>query len=254
MTERSAQSSTALLTDTVESTTLARLRAMQTGVAMKQHRAEPRELHEILLNLRSQSPSWFSEIPQKRPELWLGAKANIPRRHETQDITDRALPEWKALREGLCNRAGTGYLVALIGNRGTGKTQAAIEAVRLRMKIGQYALYVKAMEFFLVCRSYMKSETGTELDALAQFMQPNLLVIDEIGERGESAFEDRLLVYLIDKRYDAMLDTVLIANMKPEAMRDSLGASVWDRLQETGGIVQCNWESFRRKQTAGGAQ
>jgi len=55
-----------------------------------------------------------------------------------------------------------------------------------------------------------------------------------------------MLTALIDYRYSQMRDTVIISNLKREAFTASMGASVVSRMIEAGGIIECNWPSFRK--------
>ena len=177
--------------------------------------------------------------------------ANVPLRHETRQHVESAAPEkWRQTRDGLLTGMGTGYLFAMIGPRGTGKTQIAVDAMVSSCGHDRQALYCKAMELFLLLREAKNTEGGSELRVLSGFLSPRLLVIDEVGERGETDFEDRMLVYVIDKRYDAMLDTILIANMTEPAFRETMGPSISDRLREAGGVIVCDWESFRKQEPA----
>ncbi len=152
---------------------------------------------------------------------------------------------WRKSRKGILSQTGHGFLVALLGKRGTGKTQIAVEAILLNCRLYRPALYVTAMDVFLWIRKTFADEAACELDAIAEFMSPALLVIDELGERGETTWEDRLLMYVIDARYRAMQDTILIANMTDEAFREQLGPSISDRIRECGGRITCDWTSFR---------
>jgi DNA replication protein DnaC len=136
-------------------------------------------------------------------------------------------------------------LVALIGPRGTGKTQLSVGAMLDVMSLRRSALYMTAMDVFLWLRAVYADPDVSELDAVAELLAPSLLVIDEVGERGETPFEDQRLTYIIDKRYAAMKDTIVIANLRPEELAKSLGSSIVDRLRECGGIIECKWESFR---------
>jgi hypothetical protein len=69
------------------------------------------------------------------------------------------------------------------------------------------------MEIFLDVRAAFKTAaTVSERDAIRGYVSPCMLVIDEMQERGETAFEDRLLTYIIEVRYAEMRDTVLISN------------------------------------------
>lgn len=156
--------------------------------------------------------------------------------------------EWKKRRDYLFMRIASGLLVGLIGNRGTGKTQLAVSLGVASIAVDRSVLYVKAMDIFLWLRHHMAdSSKSSQLEAMGQFLAPDLLIIDEIGERGETAFEDQMLVYLCDKRYDTkQKDTILIANMTAEVFQKSAGPSISDRLVECGGLLTCNWPSIRR--------
>lgn len=138
--------------------------------------------------------------------------------------------------------------MALLGGRGTGKTQIGVHAAIGACCVGRSALYAKAMDFFLDVRATYKSEEASEADAIAKFVNPMLLVMDELQVRGDTDFEDRMLTYMLDKRYDAMRDTILIANLSAEAFEDAMGYSVSDRMVESGGVIECNWGSFRGAQ------
>lgn len=175
------------------------------------------------------------------------SRACLPERHLRGVSIDRGAAGnlWREKVESLCGLIGGGFLVALIGNRGTGKTQAAVVAAIRAIKVERTALYCKAMEIFLDIRATYKREDRTELDALAKYLGPQLLIIDEIQQRGETPFEDRILAYLVDKRYDAMVDTILLGNLNPKALKDALDPSITDRLRETGGIMEFAWKSFR---------
>lgn len=179
--------------------------------------------------------------------LGLIDSAKVPRRHCCLTPEHEQHAEWKRHRDKLCRTMGSGFLIALIGNRGTGKTQMAVHGVAYNSKTMRTSLYCKAMEVFLEIRATYSRPEASELVAMQKFIDPQLLVIDEIQQRGETVFEDRMLAYLIDKRYDAMTDTILIGNLTPQALSDSLDPSIVDRLRETGGIIECVWDSFRGK-------
>lgn len=102
------------------------------------------------------------------------------------------------------------------------------------------------MDVFLAVReTYRREISQSELEVIESFRKPSLLVIDEVQERGETAWEDRILTNLVDKRYGDGTDTLLIANLKPAALAENLGTSIADRLRETGGIIEATWGSFR---------
>jgi DNA replication protein DnaC len=150
---------------------------------------------------------------------------------------------------------GTGCMIGMCGNRGTGKTQMAAHLIRARLDayrqdeaqgVGGPPRYCRAMEIFLDVRACFKtSATVAERDAIRGCVSPCLLVIDEMQERGETAWEDRLLGYILEVRYAEMRDTVLISNQTPAEFTAQIGKSVEDRMRESGGFVECRWGSFR---------
>jgi DNA replication protein DnaC len=150
-----------------------------------------------------------------------------------------------------------GSLFALWGPRGTGKTQLAVMAAMefplpILPQENRLPRYVKASDIFREIRGTFKREsTATEKDVVASFITPLLLIIDEAQERGESDFENITLTHIIDKRYDAMLHTIIISNLRREELGKSLGASIVSRIHETGQDIECNWPSFREKRQGG---
>ena len=151
----------------------------------------------------------------------------------------------------------SGGILVLHGKRGTGKTQMAAELARTKrfpLDAGRgpdwkrSAHYQTAMRFFLTVRAtFRKGSDKTELDIIDRMTEPGLLIIDELQERGETAFEDRLLTHLIDARYGAKRPTILIANLTKEELAKSLGPSIVDRIHENGRRIDFTWNSYRRK-------
>lgn len=175
------------------------------------------------------------------------ADSGIPALHggRTEIDADRN-PEWKAARDKVLAKLGAGFLVALLGVRGTGKTQIAVQAI-VQAANEWVPRYERAMDIFLRLRATFSRELAseTERDVIADYCRPHFLVIDEFQERGETEFEQRVLSHLIDKRYAAELGTLLISNQTVERFKASAGESIVDRLRETGGIIECTWASFR---------
>ena len=176
------------------------------------------------------------------------ARASIPARHSIRQV--EGVPEWMAALETIRSKLGTGFLIALLGIRGAGKTQLAVEAIRGQLEAGREGRYVKAMDLFIRFREAFRKDGPKENDVLEEFTRPDILVIDAMEERGETQFEDRMIAHLIDLRYDAMLDTLLISNQTKDAFSKAIGNSAVSRINETGATVECNWESFRKRAAA----
>ncbi len=151
----------------------------------------------------------------------------------------------KIIELGRC--LAKGATCALIGKRGTGKTQMAFWLASTLQYHGYVskAFYFTAVDLF----STIKSWYGLPGDDAGHnnriLWDVPLLVIDEMHERVESEHEDKMLSHLIDKRYGRIKPTLLIANIQPSEMQQAFGASVLSRLTEDGKVVVCDWPSFR---------
>jgi len=102
------------------------------------------------------------------------------------------------------------------------------------------------MDFFIDLKATFDDESKTsESAALRAYIKPALLVLAEMDERSESPWENRMLFHMLNKRYNGLKDTLLISRRTKEELLSSVGESIQSRLKETGGVVECNWESFR---------
>lgn len=178
-------------------------------------------------------------------EGWGAPVRHLLKRREVKNLY--APGPWRDCLEKISvHLVKSGALITLLGTRGGGKTQLAVELMFHVTAKRRRARYVTAMEIFLeVKAAYRKDSKETEEMVVDSFCKPQLLVIDEVHERGETGWEDRILTHIIDKRYRSMLDTILIANLERNEFVASMGKSVVSRLNETGGIITCNWPSFR---------
>lgn len=171
--------------------------------------------------------------------------AEVPKLHRVRKVLIN--DQWKQAFEGLKAQLGGGIIIALIGVRGCGKTQIGASLCKENCERLRSARFTTAMDIFLAIKStYRKEASADERGIVEDFCKPRLLVIDEIQERAESPWEDRILTHLINRRYNDEKDTVLIGNITREQFTSTMGASIVSRLNETGGIVECNWESFRK--------
>jgi DNA replication protein DnaC len=175
--------------------------------------------------------------------------SNVPLRHRNFTKEQSKNAKWNQCYEKISETLSTGCMWVIMGLRGTGKTQMAISLIKANCtKNLRQSVYIKALDIFMDIRaSYRKDSDNGEGEVVRKYCVPKLLVIDACENRSDSAFENLLLNHIIDKRYDACLDTVMITNETESDFIKSAGASIISRIQETGGKIVCDWESFRIK-------
>lgn len=185
---------------------------------------------------------------QDRVAQWAATammESGAPERHRR--VEELKGGKWAEKLAEFRGRLGTGLMVALIGGRGTGKTQMAVELMRHTAHVRcKKPRFTTAAKFIISLKaSFQKDSEKSEGAVFAEFTRPALLVIDEFGRRTESDWENNAIFELLNDRYNAMVDTVLISNHEIEAFKVAAGPSLLSRLSECGGVCECNWESFR---------
>ena len=186
----------------------------------------------------------------------------FPDRHRAN--TELTGTEWQEAYQKALEIAESGGIIVCYGRRGTGKTQIAVEIARnaklphsekpraewTMQSHPEYrpALYVKAMEIFIDLKnSFQRPSAPSEKAIIEKLASAAFLVIDEAHVRGETKYEDDKLTHIIDKRYDAMRPTMLITNLQRKEFAAQLSPSILSRIEEQGGGIECNWESFRKQ-------
>ncbi len=249
--EQSQLSSTVSPTTTKGST----LQRIQEGARkMAGYKGGPKSLEKSLLGISDKlaRSKAFAPTPLRvdgmTPVMSECLSWGFPRRHlqEPTENLDRD-GKWFEKLKMLSKLHGTGFLVSLLGDRWTGKTMMACRLARLRLARDKKftALYVRAAEFFIAIKDSYRDGGPSESSQIQRFCEADLLVIDELNERGDTRWEDMMLTLLIDKRYGDVRDTLVISNHTPEAFQESVGASIYRRLVQTGGQIVCDWPSFR---------
>lgn len=169
------------------------------------------------------------------------AESGVPKRHRlTQPTFDG---HWRDTVESVVERLGTGFVIILAGKRGTGKTQAAVEAVKRSCASGRRSLYTTLHALERELKSTFDDRYRTEEDVIAKHRKPSLLVIDEAGKAGTSDWLQSVFFDLVDARYGAMKDTIIITNATQSQLSSVIGDSILRRARETGGALYADdWE------------
>src|SRR5690606_23131134 len=99
--------------------------------------------------------------------------------------------------------------------------------------------------------TYRRDSTQTEAEAIASFVTPDLLILDEVGVQFGSDTEKLILFEIINGRYESMKPTIVISNLAIGELEAYLGERAFDRLREGGGkAVVFDWPSYRRQVAA----
>lgn len=267
MTEESKHSNTASHKATPESSSPEELKRRMEGLAKRQQEIAAEHAREepqpIGANIQKIKASWL-ERSEKDPgrdadveAMWqaeqdrkseavisrLLEKSCLPRRHLKLEASPEGV--WGEKFNCVMALLGKGSLIALTGPRGTGKTQMAVQA-SIKWCLQEHSiLYTTAMDVFIAIKESYRPNGPSESEQLRRFRVPSLLVIDEAHVRGETDWENNMLTHLVDSRYMNGRDTIIISNQMRASFRDSVGESIYSRLIETGGVIECNWKSFR---------
>jgi DNA replication protein DnaC len=175
-------------------------------------------------------------------------KSGLPQRH-LDALKDERRWEHAGYRESTRKAKAAceaGGLVAFVGNRGTGKTQAAVE-VAVGMFAEHPVRYVKARMLGMYLRECYQKQGMGEAESIQRWVRPHLLIIDDAHELSDQKEYDRsMLTLLCDLRYDESRPTILIANVSPEKAQHLWGASIADRMNDGGGMIVFHGQSLRR--------
>lgn len=185
---------------------------------------------------------------------------------EFDENTERQIVAYEAVIGWLKNE---GSIVAMCGPRGVGKTTIAAQISAKRAwedlqscfdkadgkredTMCRYTLYWKMTGLVKRLKPLYADFGSIETAALEDWQRGivscELLVIDELQEAGDdSRHKERILTDVIDRRYAAQRDTILITNQTPEEFRTTTSGSILSRLGEHGTIIDCAWGSFREQ-------
>jgi hypothetical protein len=186
--------------------------------------------------------------------------AKCPPRH-VSNLGLRSGKGWENAFHQVRAGLGKGSIFVLLGPRGTGKTQMAVEAIAEVISdhvehhienrgnqplVYRPARYCTALELFSEIKAtFQQGASKNESEVIKDFTTPKLVVFDEVTVRGETPWENNVFSHVVDKRYGLFKDTVIIGNFSATEIIATLGPSIASRLEETGGIIECSWSSFR---------
>lgn len=140
-------------------------------------------------------------------------------------------------------------LLLLVGDHGPGKTQMATwwaaERAKAEKSVGYYRKTIDMIGE--IKATWAGGKAGqSESEVARRYKRCGYLVLDEFQDRGDGDWEAKTLVNILDHRYDAMLVTVLIANIAVGEVKARIASSIVSRAEETGCLIYCDWPSYRQ--------
>ncbi len=132
-------------------------------------------------------------------------------------------------------------VLILLGAKGLGKTHLGAAIIR---NCGGKFISIEELIFKYESAQDFHSKTNRE-ELMESYSSTKMLVIDEIGRSMQQEKENALLNYILRRRYENMLPTVLISNLSKADILKKLGEAVLDRLRETCISLEFEGESYR---------
>lgn len=168
------------------------------------------------------------------------------------DLTPRndkqaeALGAMISMREAIKTGGKCGNLI-LIGSVGTGKTMLTSGLVCDLLIEKKSPALSRVIDIIREMKdTWRKDSDQTELQLIAEYVNLDLLIIDEIGVQFGSDTEKMFIFDIIDGRYNKMKPTILISNLPMDGIKECIGERCIDRLREDGGkVIAFDFDSQR---------
>lgn len=143
----------------------------------------------------------------------------------------------------------TGASLMFCGKPGTGKTHLAAAIANSVCEQGRSAVFMSVLKATrMVKDTWKKGAEFSESQIYKGMIDPDLLILDEVGVQFGSEAEKLILFEILNGRYENVKPTIVISNLLPAEITEYLGERVVDRLQEGGGsTVVFGWDSYRPK-------
>lgn len=196
------------------------------------------------------------EFRQRRADYLLG-RAAIPPRFADRRLSNfvphaqgpaKALQIAQQFADEFDDCQKNGRSMIFCGGVGAGKTHLAVGICHEVIAKDRIAVFTSVLSAIRsIKETFRKGAELSEADAIKALVQPDLLVLDEVGVQFGSETEKMYLFEIINGRYEAMKPTILLSNLAKDALTEFIGERVIDRLREGGGrMVLFDWPSYRR--------
>ena len=180
-------------------------------------------------------------IPERFSDRRLDTfRPTCPEAQQALQVAQRYADNFGAVRK-------SGACLIFCGDIGTGKTHLSVGIAHAVLEQGGLAVFSSVIRAVRsVKETYGKGAERTEAQALRDLVEPDLLILDEVGVQFGTDAEKLILFEIINGRYESRRPTIIISNLAIGELEKYLGARAVDRLREGGGkVVVFDWESYR---------
>lgn len=143
--------------------------------------------------------------------------------------------------------------VYIYGNNGTGKTHLTACMCNELIGKGYSVLYTSALDLI----NETSKKFGATAEMLAKLTECDFLILDDIGKESlgkkDDSYIDRLLLEIVNARYNNDLPTIFSSNYKPKDLLVDLhiDKAICERILEMANVrIELNCPSFRQKPNA----
>ena len=144
----------------------------------------------------------------------------------------------------MAGRNCTGLI--LVGIVGSGKTHVACAILNALLQTGRKGLFLTVVQAFRrIKETYGRDSEKTEQEALRGLVAPDILILDEVGVQFGTDAEHRILLEIVNERYNRMKPTILMSNLTIPEFTALVGERVVDRFREGGRVLVFDWQSMR---------
>ncbi len=182
--------------------------------------------------------------------------ANIPLRFNGKSFSNYEITKESEINYKICKSYAEKFLelkpkgtsLVMAGNTGTGKTHLSTAiANNIMTECGFTTAFMNVVKAVRRVKETYGNREKSEQEALDSFLEPDLLILDEVGVQFGSDTERMILFEIINSRYENMKPSILIGNLTIEEMENYLGSRIIDRMRENGGkVLSFNWRSKRQ--------
>lgn len=191
----------------------------------------------------------------RKPERSTSAMAGAPARYADKRV-DALYPCCSAHERviGIAQRyvanwakvKAQGNSLIFHGGIGTTKTATATAIGNSLAAQGSRTLYASINGILLrVKETWRDKPRETETEVYQALLEPELLVIDELGRQRGTEHELLVLAYLLDRRYMACKPTIVISNLTPAGIQERIGDAAMSRLRQGGVVLHFDWPDQR---------